>query len=314
MDQQALLQGARRDRGEGRSPRRRGLIDRLARAGAVAALATAFGSALFAAGCGRRESPAPAPRPPAPYVSTATGFRFTPPPVWVADRYLVTEATGTDAAAVQPGALSIAEVQFQPADLGHHPAPLLRIYVFPDSAWKAIEDSPDRPLGGIVARARGRTYLAESPSEHPYPAASEDARAFDAMHLAVSDVKRWLSVADAASDLASEFLPGGVTFGPAPVLYIGRIRAATGPQREVKVIFRADSSALFSTAFPGRGVVNERGRWGLQGVYLRMQLLDETGQPAKDPFVWAILDSSLTPVAWDRVHYGSLGVPLSLRP
>jgi hypothetical protein len=281
---------------------------------AAAALAIVASSALFALGCGPRHEPTASLRPPAPYVSTETGFRFSPPPAWAADRYLVTEIAGPVASKKQPGALAVAEVQFQPADLGSRPEVLLRICVFSDSAWAAIEDGAGAKLGSIIARARGRTYLAETPSANPYSSGSADAATFDAMHLALSDVKRWLSVADAASDLASEFLPGGSTFGPVPAMYVGALPAAGGPRREIKVIFRADSSALFSTAYPGRGVVNERGRWSIQGAYLRLQLLDDAGAPAKVPFIWAIRDSALAAVAWDEAFYGSSGVGLSLRP
>jgi hypothetical protein len=288
---------------------------RCGRAGVAAALAIALHSALFALGCGPRGDDAAAPpRPIAPYVSPATGFRFAPPPSWQADRYLVTEISGPLAEKKQPGAFAVAEVQFQPADLGHRPEVLLRIRVFPDSAWAAMEDDAGASLGSILARARGRTYLVETPSATPYPPGSADAAVFDAMHLALADVKRWLTVADAAGDEASEFLPGGSTFGPAPVMYVGTLPASGGRPRPVKVIFRADSSALFSTQYPGRGVVNERGRWSLQGAYLRLQMLDESGLPTRVPFIWALRDSALAPVAWDEAHYGSVGVPLSWRP
>ena len=250
----------------------------------------------------------------APYVSTATGFRFVPPPAWQADRYLVSEVTGADAEARVAGALSIAEVQFQPADLAQRPEALLRIHVFPDSAWDRLKHEGGASLGGEIARARGRIYLAATPQSNPYPAESADANQFDAMHLAIADVKRWLSVADAASDLASEFLPGGPTFGPAPMMYTGRLPTADASRRDIKLIFRADSSALLSTAYAGKGVVNQRGRWSLQGVYVRLEMLDESGQPSSGPFIWAIRDSALAPVAWDRDAYGSVGLPLRLRP
>jgi hypothetical protein len=133
------------------------------------------------------------------------------------------------------------------------------------------------------------------------------------MRLAITDVKRWFSVADAASDLASEFLPGSPTFGPAPVMYTGRFLAADATHSDIKLIFRADSSALFSAASAGNGVVNQRGRWSLQGLYVRLVLLDESGQPAGGPFIWAIRDSVLAPVAWDQNAYGSVGLPLRLR-
>jgi hypothetical protein len=215
---------------------------------------------------------------------------------------------------VQPGALSVAEVQFQPSDLGHRPVVLLRISVFPDSVWPRIEARPGLSLGSIVARARGRTYVADTPAERPFPPESEDAKTLDAMRLALSDVKRWLSVADAASDLASEFLPGAPAFGPAPVMYVGSLRAAGGPARTLKVIFRGDSSALLSTETVGGGVRNERGRWGLEGAYVRLQPLDDSRLPASDPFVWAIRDSALLPITWDRTRYGPAGVALRMRP
>jgi hypothetical protein len=288
---------------------------RCARAGVAGALAIALHSTLFALGCGPRGGDEAAhTRPPAPYVSPETGFRFAPPPSWQSDRYLVTEISGPLAEKKQPGAFAVAEIQFQPSDLGHRPEVLLRIRVFPDSAWAAIEDEAGADLGSIVARARGRTYLAQMPNETPYPPGSPDAAAFEAMHLALADVKRWLTVADAAGDPASEFLPGGSTFGPAPVMYLGELSSPGGRVRPVKVIFRADSSALFSTQYRGRGVVNERGRWSLQGVYLRLQLLDDSGLPNRVPFIWAIRDSALAPVAWDEDFYGSVGLPLSLRP
>ncbi len=302
--------GASRNRGRGR-----GLAGRSARAGLVAALAIVVYSGLFAMGCGpRRDAASVSSRSPAPFVSPTTGFRFAPPPSWEADRYLVTEMTGADAAARQPGALSIAEVQFQPIDLGSRPEVLLRLCVFPDSAWAAIEHEAGASLGSIVARVRHRTYLAETASKNPYPRDNPNAADFDAMMLALSDLKRWLSVADAAGDLASGFLPGGSAFGPTPVMYIGALPAGSGPRRDIKVIFRSDSSALLSTNYPGRGVVNERGRWGIQGAYLRLQLLDDAGMPAKVPFIWAIRDSALAPVAWDEASYGSVGLPLSMRP
>jgi len=272
-------------------------------------------SALFAIGCGpRHDEAATHAQYPAPFVSPTTGFRFAPPPSWAADRYLVTELTGADAVKRQPGALSIAEVQFQPTDLGSRPEVLLRLYVFPDSAWAAIEDDAGANLGSIVARVRHRTYLADTPSANPYASDNPNAAEFDAMRLALSDLKRWLSVADAAGDLASGFLPGGSAFGPTPVMYVGTRPGAGGPRRDIKVIFRSDSSALLSTNYPGRGVVNERGQWGIQGAYLRLQLLDDAGMPAKVPFIWAIRDSSLAPVAWDEGAYGSVGWPLSMRP
>lgn len=249
----------------------------------------------------------------APYVSAATGFRFVPPTAWQADRYLVSEVTGDDAGDRVAGALSIAEVFFQPADLAQRPEVLLRIHVFPDSTWESLSHDGGSSLGGEIARARGRVYLAATPQANPYPPGSPDASAFDAMHLAITDVKRWLSVADASSDLASEFLPGSPTFGPAPVMYTGRLAAADGSQHDIKVIFRADSSALFSTGFAGRGILNEPGRWSLQGVYVRLELLQENGQPSGRPFIWAIRDSVLAPVAWDRGSYGSVGLPLRLR-
>lgn len=221
--------------------------------------------------------------------------------------------TGKDAEARVPGALSIAEAQFQPADFAQRPEVLLRIHVFPDSAWAKLEHAGGPSFGGEIARARGRVYLAATPQTNPYPRGSADAALFDAMHLAVNDVKRWLSVADAASDLASEFLPGSPTFGPAPVMYIGRLSAADAASREIKIIFRADSSALFSTARAGSGVVNRRGRWSLNGVYVRLDLLDERGQPFEQPFVWALRDSVLVPVTWDQKAYGMAGLPLRLR-
>lgn len=249
----------------------------------------------------------------APYVSSATGFRFVPPTAWQADRYLVSEVTGDAARARVAGALSIAEVLFQPAELAQRPEVLLRIHVFPDSTWARVSHDGVSSLGGEIARARGRVYLAATPQANPYPPGSADASTFDAMHLAITDVKRWLSVADASSDLASEFLPGSPTFGPAPVMYVGRLAASDGSQRDVKVIFRADSTALFSTAFAGRGVLNEPARWSLQGVYVRLELLEESGQPSGRPFIWAIRDSVLAPVAWDQGSYGSAGLPLKLR-
>lgn len=285
------------------------------RAGLVALLALALASLLSAAGCGRRDESSEARAPAiAPYVSTATGFRFAPPPVWQADRYLVSEVTGEAAEARVAGALSIAEVLYQPADFAQRPEVLLRIHVFPESTWTRLEQVGGASLGGEIARARGRVYLAATPQTNPYPRGSADANHFDAMHLAVADVKRWLSVADAASDLASEFLPGGPTFGPAPVMYLGRLPAANVGYRDVKVIFRADSSALFSTAYAGKGVLNQRGHWSVQGVYVRLELLDERGQPIEAPFVWAIRDSALAPVTWDRNVYGPAGVTLRVRP
>ena len=270
---------------------------------------------LFAAGCGRRDDEHSTASPAvAPYVSTETGFRFTPPPAWAPERYLVSEVTGPGAAARQAGALSIAEVQYQPIEFSNRPEVLLRIHVFPDSAWGAIQHGEGPSLGGVVARARGRTYLASSAQANPYPAASKDAQIFDAMRLAIADVKRWLSVADASSDLASEFLPGSPSFGPTPVMYTGLLRGADARARRVKVVFRADSSALFSTELDDRGVLNEPGRWSLEGVYVRLELLEAGGQPSGRPFIWAIRDSALAPVAWDRATYGSAGLPLRLRP
>jgi len=281
----------------------------------VAILALALASLLFAAGCGKRqEDGGPSAPRVAPYVSTLTGFRFAPPPAWDAERYLVTEVTGKDAAERQPGALSIAEVQYQPIEMAHRPEVLLRINVFPDSAWEAMKEGSEAALGGVVARARGRTYLASTAQTNPYPAGTQDAATFDAMRLGVSDVKHWFSVADAASDLASEFLPGSITFGPAPVMYMGKFTATEATRRPVKVIFRADSSALFSTEYPGPRVVNQRGRWSLEGVYVRLIVLAENGQPAGQPFIWAIRDSALAPVTWDRNLYGAAGLPLLLRP
>ena len=189
---------------------------------------------------------------------------------------------------------------------------ILRIHVFSDSAWARVEHGAGAGLGGVVARARGRTYLAATAQRNPYPDGSADARSFEAMRLAVSDVKRWLSVADAASDLASEFLPGSITFGPAPVMYVGTARGADRVARVVKVIFRADSSALVSTQIPG-GVNNRRGRWSLEGVYVRMAMLEDNGQPTGENFVWAIRDSALAPLVWDRAAYGPAGLALSLR-
>ena len=222
--------------------------------------------------------------------------------------------TGPGATARQPGALSIAEVQYQPIEFSNRPEVLLRIHVFPDSAWNLIQHGEGPSLGGVVARARDRTYLASTAQTDPYPAGTKDAQNFDAMRLAIADVKHWLSVADAASDLASEFLPGSPTFGPAPVMYIGVLRAADARQRRVKVIFRADSSALFSTEYDGRGVLNEPGHWNLEGVYVRLQLLEGGGQPSGRPFIWTIQDSALAPVAWDRTRFGVAGLPLRLRP
>lgn len=279
-----------------------------------ALLAPAFASSLFAAGC-RRGSEAPEPPRATPYLSSVAGFRFTPPPTWQADRYLVSEVTGPEAAARAPGALSIAEAQFQPSDFAQRPEVLLRIHVFPDSAWEKIRHDDGASFGGEIARARGRVYLAATPQANPYPRGSADAALFDAMHLAVNDVKRWLSVADAASDLASEFLPGSPTFGPAPVMYQGRLAASGGAARDtrdIRVIFRADSSALFSTTTAGK-VSNQRGRWSLQGVYVRLDVLNDRGQPTEGPFIWAIRDSVLVPVTWDQGTYGLAGLPLRLR-
>jgi hypothetical protein len=250
----------------------------------------------------------------APYVSTETGFRFTPPPVWEPERYLVSEVTGTAATSRQPGALSIAEIQYQPIEFSNRPEVLLRIHVFPDSAWNHIQHGEGPSLGGVVARARGRTYLASTAQTNPYTAGTRDAQTFDAMRLAIADVKRWLSVADASSDLASEFLPGSPTFGPAPVMYTGILRMPDAQQRRVKIIFRADSSALFSTDFDRRGVLNEPGHWSLEGVYVRLELLEAGGQPSGRPLIWAIRDSTLAPVAWDKNRFGPAGLPLRLRP
>ena len=317
MDQPALREGARGDSGKARlSAKERRLIRFPARTCLFALLALAFASALCTAGCRRRAEAPETSRAVTPYVSTATGFRFTPPPTWQADRYLVSEVTGPDAAARVPGALSIAEVQFQPADFAERPEILLRIHVFPDSAWEELRHAGGASFGGEIARARGRVYLAATPQANPYPKGSADANLFDSMHLAVNDVKRWLSVADAASDLASEFLPGSPTFGPAPVMYLGKLAvsgAASPEPREIRVIFRADSSALFSTTSAGKGVFNRRGRWSLQGVYVRLDLLDDRGQPMEHPFVWAIRDSVLVPVTWDQSAYGLAGLPLRQR-
>lgn len=316
MDQPAIREGARRNPGEirlGTGGRR--LIRLLARAGLIALLALALASLFVAAGCGRRDE-SPGGRTPAiaPYVSTATGFRFAPPPVWQADRYLVSEVTGEAARARVPGALSIAEVLYQPADFAQRPEVLLRIHVFPESTWTKLGQAGSASWGGEIARARGRVYLAATPQANPYPRGSADANLFDSMHLAIADVKRWLSVADAASDLASEFLPGSPTFGPAPVMYLGRLPAVNTGYRDVKVIFRADSSALFSSAYAGKGVLNQKGRWSLQGVYVRLEVLDDRGQPKESPFIWAIRDSVLAPVTWDRNAYGPVGLALRLRP
>jgi len=273
---------------------------------------------LLIYGCGgRRDDASSNPqRAVAPYVSNETGFRFTPPPAWEADRYLVSEVTGKDAAERQPGALSIAEIQYQPIEIAHRPEVLLRIHVFPDSAWNAMKREGGEALGGVVAHARGRTYLASTAQADPYPAATRDAATFDAMLLALADVKRWLSVADAASDLASEFLPGSPTFGPTPVMYLGTMQAGAGDasRRPVKVIFRADSSALFSTEYAGSRVENQRGHWSLEGIYVRLVLLGASGEPNGRLFIWAIRDSALAPVAWDRNAYGSTGLTLVLRP
>lgn len=213
-----------------------------------------------------------------------------------------------------PGALSIAEVLYQPADFAQRPEVLLRIHVFPESTWTKLGQAGSASWGGEIARARGRVYLAATPQANPYPRGSADANLFDSMHLAIADVKRWLSVADAASDLASEFLPGSPTFGPAPVMYLGRLPAVNTGYRDVKVIFRADSSALFSSAYAGKGVLNQKGRWSLQGVYVRLEVLDDRGQPKESPFIWAIRDSVLAPVTWDRNAYGPVGLALRLRP
>jgi len=283
-------------------------LPRLAVVGAVVAT-------LLATGCGQK-SDAPSPRAlsaeVAPYVSTATGFRFTPPPSWPIERYLVSEVTGPDAARREPDVLAIAEIQYQPSDLANRPEILVRVHVFSDSAYEKREHDGGTTLGGVMARARGRTYLASTPQSNPYPPGA-DAQSYEAMRLAVADLKRWFSVADAASDLASEFLPGTPTFGPAPVLYRGTLPAASAARRDFTLIFRADSTALLSTDLEGKGRVNQRGLWSLQGVYVKLQLLDDRGQPVEAPFIWAIRDSSLAPVAWDRSAYGSVGLSLRLR-
>lgn len=272
-------------------------------------------TAILIAGCGKRSDPPPQPASEVgPYVSAATGFRFTPPPAWPVERYLVSEVTGRDAVARQAGALSIAEIQFQPSDLSSRPEILVRVHVFPDSTWEKLEHEGGQTLGGVIASARGRTYLASTPQSNPYPPGGVDAQTFDAMRLAVSDLKRWFSVADAASDLASDFLPGSPAFGPAPVMYVGRLPASSATRRDVTLIFRADSTALFSSDSNGKGRVNRRGRWSLEGVYVKLVLIDDQRQPTGPPFIWAIRDSSLAPVAWDRAAYGTAGIPLVLRP
>lgn len=136
------------------------------------------------------KKPSDAPGGAAFFLSPAGTFRFELPPAW-AGRYVALPADPSQDGA---GIAEAVRFVYPPKDTTITPQVVLGVTVYADTAWRRASAEPGPPLGDVVLHADGRTYIASLPQSNPFPAGSDDAKAFDEMRVSVDGVKRALTL------------------------------------------------------------------------------------------------------------------------
>jgi len=108
---------------------------------------------------------------------------------------------------------------------------------------------------------------------------------------------------------------GSEAGGPAPRAFTGSwisdsLPTTTGTVRVARFEVRADTEAVLSMEFVGRGTVFQPGYWHARGAEITLQPVDLQQRPSAIPLVWRLEGERLVPVRWNKDLYGAVGVPL----
>jgi hypothetical protein len=93
-------------------------------------------------------------------------------------------------------------------------------------------------------------------------------------------------------------------------IWAGNAAAADAPSRKVALLLESDGSAVLRHEYPGKGVVEQEGRWRVRDKQ-ELSLVFNAGKDgrAPNPLTFTVSESSLAPKDWDRQVWGSAGPP-----
>lgn len=131
------------------------------------------------------------------------GVRFDPPSTWPPARYRVETESGADAGDVQPGATYAVTLLYSPRDGDVREQPLCRFLVFSREQWDRIQAEEGPPIGTSVETLEAWEYVVQLPQSNPYELGSADGEQFDAMRLAIRDVRARFSIEGGGPDPAA---------------------------------------------------------------------------------------------------------------
>ena len=130
------------------------------------------------------------------------GVRFDPPSTWPPARYRVDSDSNLDAAGTSEAAYSVT-LFYVPRDTGMHDAPLCRFLVFTRQQWEHLQTDDGPPVGTTIESLDAWVYVAQLPQSNPFQPGSADAEQFDAMRLAIRDVRARFSVEGQGPDASA---------------------------------------------------------------------------------------------------------------
>jgi hypothetical protein len=128
-----------------------------------------------------------------PYVIPQAGIRLKPPASWDANLVRVVSRTGSDAAAIQPGADFSIAFDYKAEQPAHQDHALLDLHVLRRAAWEQVASGSQ---GAVIDSIGDWVYVAVVPSTNPYRAGLLDADQFELMRLTLADVRELFSIQD----------------------------------------------------------------------------------------------------------------------
>jgi hypothetical protein len=126
------------------------------------------------------------------------GVRFDPPSTWPPARYRVDADSGTGES-MSEAAYSVT-LLYTPRDVDLRAEPLCRFLVFTREQWDRVQAEAGPPLGTTIESLDAWVYVVQLPQSNPYKMNTADAEQFDAMRLAIRDVRARFSVEGGGPD------------------------------------------------------------------------------------------------------------------
>ncbi len=132
----------------------------------------------------------------------AAGIRFDPPSTWPPARYRV-DADSNEHANEPPSEAAYSVTLFYIPRDGGREEPLCRFLVFTREQWNRIQAEDGPPVGTTIESLDAWVYVAQLPQSNPYESNSADTEQFDAMRLAIRDVRARFSIEGGGPDPAA---------------------------------------------------------------------------------------------------------------